>query len=54
MQNEYIKTRCNGCMTYFDYNSEDIIEECPYCHTDEFLTDLTIEDINYLKEKGLY
>lgn len=53
-ENEYIKTRCNNCMTYFDYDDEDIQEECPYCHTDEFLTDLTKEDMEYLKSMGFY
>lgn len=49
---EYIKTRCNSCMTYFEYDEN--LEECPFCNTDEYLTDLTQEDMNYLKNKGLY
>lgn len=51
---QYIKTRCNSCMTYFDYDDEDILEKCPFCNTDEYLTDLTKEDIEFLKTKGIY
>lgn len=52
MTQEYVKTRCNNCMAYFDY--EENIEKCPYCDTDKFLTDFTEEDINFLKQKGFY
>lgn len=53
MNKQYVKTRCNNCMTYFDYDDENIQEECPFCKTDEFLTDLTEEDMKYLEEHNL-
>lgn len=52
IKQQYTKTRCNGCMTYFDYDEN--LEECPFCKTDAYLTDLTKEDIKYLKDKNLY
>lgn len=52
IEQQYIKTRCNGCMTYFDYDEN--LEECPFCRTGAYLTDLTKEDIKYLKDKNLY
>lgn len=60
MTKQYVKTRCNGCMTYFEYGSDEFehdeegFEICPFCKTSAYLTDLTEEDIQYFKENGLY
>lgn len=54
MQKQYIKTRCNRCMSYFEYNEEDVLDECPFCKTGEYLTDFTESDIKYLKDNNLY
>ena len=51
---QFTKTRCNMCMTYFDYDEDNVMDTCPFCETGEYLTDLTDSDIDFLKKKGLY
>jgi len=50
----FVKTRCNMCMAYFEYDENNVVDTCPFCNTGEYLTDFTQSDIDFLKKKGLY